>query len=122
MPDYEKLADHLLLHQLRQPRSKLSDAVRRLPVRAAVTAEIGGQPAHASPEALRAVGATHPSGEQSVAVRYVHDVPGSAPGRIDRTRHKACPRPPVVGCAATGAVAEADLDRTRDPAHVTAGP
>ena len=48
MSDHEKLADHLLLDQLRQLRRKLSDAVKRLPVRAAVTAEIGGQPAHAS--------------------------------------------------------------------------
>src|SRR5207253_11235410 len=51
---------------------------------------------HAAPETLRAVVATQPSGEQSVAIRYVHDVPSSAPGRIDRTRHQACPRVDIL--------------------------
>jgi hypothetical protein len=48
MSDDEQLALQLLLDQVRQLRRKLSDTVRQLPVRAAVTAEIGGQPAHGS--------------------------------------------------------------------------
>src|SRR6516164_3140973 len=103
MSDDEQLADLLLLKQLRQLRRKLSDTVRRLPIRSAVATEIGRQPVPGSPLLQRSPHGPPYCGRRAQAVQQQDPATPLAAALVPDHGMSSC-----LGC-----IASTDLGKSR---------